>query len=191
MTAITTKAKRRKHDFYPTPASGTKALIEHCPDINGVLLECCSGANDIASVLKGVEGAIVLTNDIDDSRNTDFHLDISTPLGWMLLNDSISYSGEAGADWIVTNPPFNLAPEIVPLAYEHAAIGVAMLLRLSFLEPCLNRSEFLIKHPPTKLIVLPRISFTGDGGVDSVTCAWMIWDKRVQKSSVEIVGSLL
>jgi len=151
MTAISVKAKRRKNDFYPTPASGTRALLQNYPDINGVILECCAGASDIANVLREIEGSIVLTNDIDESRDTDFHIDVSTPLGWVMLSDLISYSGEPGADWVVTNPPFNLAPSIVPLAYEHAEIG----------------------------------------GVDSVTCGWFIWDKRVQKSNITIVGALL
>jgi hypothetical protein len=27
------------------------------------------------------------------------------------------------------------------------------------------------------MLILPRISFTGDGKTDSVTVAWVIWDK--------------
>ena len=52
---------------------------------------------------------------------------------------------------------------------------MAFLLRLSFLEPTLTRREFLRANPPKRVIVLPRISFTGDGRTDSVTCAWLIW----------------
>jgi hypothetical protein len=52
-----------------------------------------------------------------------------------------------------------------------------MFLRLSYLEPVRNRGAWLAAHPPTGLIVLPRISFTGDGQTDTVTCAWMVWDK--------------
>lgn len=59
-----------------------------------------------------------------------------------------------------------------------AIVGVAMLLRLSYLEPTKDRGHWLNDHPPTQMIVLPRISFTGDGKTDSVTCAWMIWHKQ-------------
>ena len=52
-----------------------------------------------------------------------------------------------------------------------------MLLRLSYAEPCLNRAEWLKAHPISHLIVLPRISFTGNGKTDNVTCAWFVWDK--------------
>jgi len=55
---------------------------------------------------------------------------------------------------------------------------VAMLLRLSFLEPTAKvnpRGPWLAECPPSRLIVLPRCSYTGDGRTDSVTTAWMIW----------------
>lgn len=114
-------------------------------------------------------GLAVETNDIDPSKPTDTHYDASLSAYW-------DAPGEA--DWIVSNPPFSAAALIVPLAVAHANLGVAMLLRLSFLEPVENRVAFLEQHPPTDFIVLPRISFTGDGKTDSVTCAWMIWDKH-------------
>jgi hypothetical protein len=34
-----------------------------------------------------------------------------------------------------------------------------------------------MEHSLSKLIVLPRISFTGNGKTDSVTCGWFIWIK--------------
>jgi hypothetical protein len=74
----------------------------------------------------------------------------------------------------VSNPPFNLAEAIVPLALEHARIGVAMVLRLSWFEPTLDRADFLKQHPPA-LINMPRHDFRGDGKTDSVTSAWFIW----------------
>ncbi len=187
MTAITTKASRREHDFYPTPGGATQILIQQCPEIRQVIFECCSGADDIARGLDEIKRSVVYTNDIDCSRFSDFHEDVSTAEGWHQL---VSQTRMGRPDWIVTNPPFNVAPAIVPLAYDHAYRGIAMLLRLSFLEPCLNRIEFLSKHPPTKLIVIPRISFTGDGKTDSVCTAWMVWDKRrgsVQDGDTPIV----
>ena len=65
---------------------------------------------------------------------------------------------------------------------------------ITFLEPCLNRAEFLVDHPPS-ILVMPRHSFTGYGSMDSVTCAWFIWIKEekqiaLQKthSTVEIIS---
>ena len=56
-------------------------------------------------------------------------------------------------------------------------VGVAFLLRLSFVEPTNERGDWLEKNPPTGRITLPRYSFTGDGRSDSVTAEWMIWHK--------------
>lgn len=104
----------------------------------------------------------------------DYTADVSKPEVWSTF--------PRGAHWVVSNPPFNQAPLIVPLAWAYAEIGIAMLLRLSFLEPVKNRGLWLNQCPPTELIVLPRISFTGDGKTDSVTCAWMIWRKGQQET---------
>ena len=159
---------RRVNDFYPTPEWATNFLVERV-SIGGWIFECCSGNDDIANVLARRAGAVI-TNDIDTSMPAMFHRDILEPWDF----------GEVEFDWVVTNPPFNLAPQIVPRAYNHAREGIAMLLRLSFLEPVENRGPWLNQHPPTRMLVLPRISFTGDGKTDSVTCAWMVWEKGKQ-----------
>lgn len=132
----------------------------------------------MADVLRVKTNTIVCTNDINPIVCADTCVDVSRSEGWGRFPP---------VDWVVTNPPFNEAPKIVPLAYEHARVGIAMLLRLSFLEPCHNRSDFICPTPPTKLIVLPRISFTGDGNVDSVTAAWFVWKKGVAEQSIVIV----
>lgn len=149
-------------------------------DIRGFVLECCVGNGDIARELQGSDGRprhLVLTNDLDTKRPAEQHGDATDRHWW----------DEQTVNWVVTNPPFNVAPKIVPLAVEKAFNGVAMLLRLSYLEPCAGRMRWLAEHPPTKQIVLPRISFTGDGKTDSVTCAWFVWERGAVGQSIEIV----
>lgn len=164
---------RRKNDFYPTPSWATRLLSKHV-QIIGNVLECCAGDGAIADAL-GAMGSPVGTiyrNDIDHLQpHLDFTIDAADPQSW----DDFHYRD---FDWTVTNPPFSHAAQIVPLAYEHSVFGVAMLLRLSYLEPVEDRGAWLNDHPPTTLIVLPRISFTGDGKTDNVTCAWMVWEKE-------------
>jgi hypothetical protein len=164
---------RRKNDFYPTPEFATQELLRNVPIIDGAILECCIGDGAIARVLD--EGSReVYGSDIDPQTNCSFCGDATRRDFWQGVLDVMP---EERIDWVVTNPPFNVAAEIVPLAYEFASTGIAMLLRLSFLEPVEDRGAWLNEHPPTSMIVLPRISFTGDGKTDSVTCAWMIWEK--------------
>ncbi len=155
--------KRRPWDFYPTPAWATEALLRSVPEIGGPILEPCSGAGDITRILI-TAGHQVATNDLNPRTDADTHEDAAI-------------ASLRGHDWIVSNPPFNQAPAIVANAVRHARVGVAMLLRLSFLEPCDNRARWLESHPPDRLLILPRISFTGDGNTDSVTCGWMVWAK--------------
>jgi hypothetical protein len=162
-------ATRRHLDQYFTPASATLELQYLIPFHESWVLECCNGDGGISKVLNT---AATKTNDIDESLAADFHLDASLKSSWEQFT--------VGAHWVVSNPPFNQAAEIVPLAYDYAKVGIAMLLRLSFLEPTKNRGHWLNKNPPTQLIVLPRISFTGDGKTDNVTCAWMVWEKGKQ-----------
>lgn len=157
---------RRAFDFYPTPSWATKTLLDHVPEVRASrILEPCVGAGDMSAVL-WASGCTVLTNDVDRTRQADTYLDARQRESWRAFQI---------VEWIVSNPAFAFAPKIIPLAFEHATRGVAMFLRLSYLEPCDGRGEWLAEHPPTRQIVLPRVSFTGDGNTDSVTCAWFVW----------------
>lgn len=172
---------RRKHDQYFTPALATQALLAHVP-IRGTVLECCSGDDDIKDELVShlysenglthVAVMWVLTNDIDPKMSeADYHLDASLPESWQQFPE---------VDWVITNPPFSLAPKIVPLAFEHAQVGIAMLLRKTYTEPCFDRQEWLSEHKDNfrNQIFLPRISFTGNGKSDNVACDWYVWTKE-------------
>jgi len=167
---------RRLNDFYPTPTWATEVLLEHLPlSKDTIIYEPCSGQGDITKVLNR-KFDIVLTNDIDPKMEAYGNLDATEDVAWTLKTD-----------FCITNPPFNQAYQIVRQAVKHSREGVAMLLRLSFLEPTIERGPWLAANPPDKLLVLPRISFTGDGRTDSCTTAWMIWFNRHPKNPSIIV----
>lgn len=160
---------RRHLDAYYTPASAVDTLLKYI-NVDGFrVMEPMSGDGAIARQLVAA-GAEVITNDINPDVAALMHHDAT---------DAAFWAKGGGVDWVITNPAFNVAPAVVPLAVKYADC-VAMLLRLSFLEPCGNRAAFLVGCPPDALIVLPRISFTGDGKTDSVTCAWMVWSDLIQ-----------
>lgn len=159
---------RRYLDAYYTPAGQMLALLEH-QDITGSIIEPCVGGGDIARQLPGD----IETNDIDPSVSAQQHLDAGGAELW----------AGRGVDWVVSNPPYKqpACRDIVAHAVGTARVGVAMLLRLSFLEPTAKinpRGPWLAEHPPSRLLVLPRCSYTGDGKTDSVTTAWVIWLRR-------------
>jgi hypothetical protein len=110
----------------------------------------------------------VTRNDLDDAFMHEHNFDVSLPDFWPEFGP---------IDWTISNPPFSKAGEILTHALANSRAGVALLVRISFLEPTFTRKDLMIANPPTRMIVLPRHSFTGDGKVDSVSCAWLIWDK--------------
>jgi len=176
---------RRPHDQYFTPASACEVLKAHWDGWKAcdVLVEPCVGLGDI---VKSFPEKQWITNDIDPSINAEHHEDAklgATHFRWTHEHRA------AKTVATITNPPFSCAYEILIAEMRHSQISnrpikLAMLLRLSFLEPTQKRGQLLSMLPPRKVIVLPRISFTGDGKTDSVTCAWMIWDKDIKDKGV-------
>lgn len=184
-------SKRRELDKYHTRDEWiTRQLLERV-DISGSVMELCVGEWDIFNVLRpNLNITSLYSNDIDPNVQAGYNFDATQGITY---NPYGQFPCFPSVDWYITNPPYNAAAKIIPLAYEHARVGIAMLLRLSYLEPCtktrrkdgVKRGYWLAKNPPTDLIILPRYSYTGDGKTDSVTCAWMVWDKRqIMKADV-------
>lgn len=164
------RAPRLAHDAYmtPWPAHFIRELTLSA-NVRGTVFEPCVGDGALAAELRKCPLVMrVLTNDIrpavgdrqDDAR------------------DPATYQSLPADVWVVTNPPFNQA-----LAILMAARGgpvrrrVALLLRMSFLEPTVDRVDYLRQDPPTKLVVMPRTRFDPrKAGTDSVTVGWHIWD---------------
>lgn len=169
--------ERSQFDFYPTPAWAVRSLLYYVPEIEGTtVIEPASGDDAIVSVLREEFRCRVLTNDIDPRHPAQMHLDATKPELWQLLDNP----GQK-ADWVITNPPFNVAFDILWQSVCHAKVGVAFLLRKTFLEPTQERGDFLANHPPSRIICLPRHNFRGDGS-DSVSCDWMVWERNPARS---------
>lgn len=172
---------RRPWDWYPTPDWATKVVVEKY-QISGKVFEPCTGQGDITNaIIKYTNGAVIpVTNDLNTECPADTHWDATSPENW----DGLYF------DWVVSNPPFALAIEIIKQAMKHAD-NVLMLLRMSFLEPVEHRGLWLRDNPLKGLTVLPRISFSGDGKTDSVTCGWMYWSKTWMTSHIDVVHPAL
>lgn len=169
---------RRPMDFYETSKEAVDALVEHYLrkefHKEASILEPCSGDGALARalVLNGYE--FVWRNDLDQTRMAHTHQDART------------FNFSSKTELAVTNPPFNQAFDILKNLHPQMN-AIALLLKLTFLEPTKDRGPWLAKNPPNKLIVLPRHSFTGDGKTDSVTCAWMIWDKYLSGENAVVI----
>lgn len=174
---------RRAFDYYPTPAWMTLALIKRVP-VCGYVLEPCSGQNAIANVIRGRAGVLyVETNDLDPTAPAMTHQDAARPAYWQALAARTHNRVDIG----ITNVPFVLADAIVPQAVRTLSV-FATVLRLSWLEPTEARGEWLQENPPTRVIVMPRHDFKGNGKTDSVTSAWFVWECYGTSRGVDIVS---
>ncbi len=162
-------AQRHPHDFYPTDPRLTRALLRYV-DISGRVICPCNGKGGVSKVLAEQTDSVIETWDIDPEMNPDFVKDATIRKSW-------AYGDRT--DWVVENPPFNQASYIAQHALKSSR-DVALLLRLSFLEPVKTR-RWLVNAPVSDLIIFnPRPQFRAESGSDSVTTAWFIWrwDRR-------------
>lgn len=157
---------RRPFDFYETTGELVDALMGMVSiPANATIVEPCNGHGAISKRIGALRRDVtVRTYDIDPEKAP--HVADARTL--VYPND---------ARIVITNPPFDGAFPILVNAMQQG-LDVAFLLRLSFLEPTVERGDWLRDHPPQALIVCPRTSFTADGKTDSVTCAWMVWTSR-------------
>lgn len=158
--------KRHKNDFYETPRKLTQILLKHCPFIEGRIVEPCAGNSAISNYLKEkgyqVYATDIVQGNFYNATQTDY---------WKKMAKT--------PDWTITNPPFNQATKILEKALDSSRLGVAMLLRLTFLEPCKERAILLQKYADNLVAVIPvnpRPRFRKDTrGSDSTTVAWFVW----------------
>lgn len=180
--------ERNALDLYETAPWMTVSLLHYQPiDRAATVLECCSGDGAIVRVLQASGFQSIITNDLDTRHRTSWHSDACGPDLWELATFS-------RVDWVITNPPFSDALPILQQAVRVARVGVAFLLRKTFLEPTGvegkpkpgDRGPWLAANPPTRIIGLPRHKFRGKGS-DSVSADWMIWERVPDKTLVPIV----
>lgn len=165
---------RRALDFYRTPAWMTLALLARLPPLFGPhgrpwrICEPCVGDGAIVDELS--PDCDVVTNDVvvRPPMLPDFLLDARLASSWA------HFQAARRIDVVLSNPTFEDMLEIAQHALPTACYGMALLGRVTWLEPTDDRDEWLMRNPPTRAIVLPRWNFRGVGS-DSATCAWFLW----------------
>lgn len=163
---------RRALDFYETADWQVDALVDHVPEIGGLVWCPCVGDGSLMDRLwRRLPGLRFVTSDIDDKRWADFCGDATQEEHWIrMLNES-----GARPDWVIENFPFSVEHLILPHALSVARCGVAAMARVSYAEPTAARGPWLKANPYQKRITLERHSFSGDGSTDSTTTDWLVW----------------
>jgi hypothetical protein len=158
-SANNVNGKRKKSDFYETPYSMTKQILDR-EDLIGTILEPACGNGAILNLLpKGSVG-------YDEEFN--------------FLTETKQYNT------IITNPPFSIAYEFIQKAKQIATNKIIMLLPLSYLhgkkryDNIWNDTIFPLKS----VYVFTRYPMLGqplreDGKYNTgmMVYAWYVWEK--------------
>jgi hypothetical protein len=164
-------------DFFPTPLWATRALVEH---VFGHLerrqhcqfqtaWEPACGEGHMAEPLREYFRHVVAT-DIKDYGYGDYQLNF--------LDSGLTNN----ADWIITNPPFNDSADFVLKALKLAGTGVAMFVRLAWLESVGRYEKIFRDHPPTLIsffaerVPLHKGRWEEDG-TTMTAYIWLVWIK--------------
>ena len=166
---------RNPLDRYDSPAW----FVTHLPNyltLDGVIGEPCCGAGNLSNILPHFKNVTsVWTNDIDYKVKADFHFDAASSRSWLHFPET---------DWVVTNPPFNQAFDILKNAHFFAKKGVVFFLRHSFSEPTNQRGSWLYNNPCWAILVYPRFKFVqndkGTWDSDSTPIDALIWLREKQ-----------
>lgn len=184
-------------EFYETPETHTQWLFNEI-DICGTVLDPCAGNS---AVRRGAGSMFVpwsarpgertwIENDLDPYWGHVSKADASSPLFWSSIRQRV--------DWVVTNPAFSIAMDVLAGAIQAARFGVALYLRASIHEPLETgiRRTFFAHHPPTGILWLPRFGYQrspkfGSWATDSVTSCWCIWQARAHTQFIRYAPDAL
>lgn len=136
-------------DYFPTPPWAARALCEFlsAADHPGLghdlaMQDCwepACGEGHMVRPLRESFGHVRASDvfDYGDHLLCDFLLDGPT---------------RSRADWIITNPPFNLGQQFVHTALDRARVGAAMLVRSAFMEGDKRHRELFTGNPPAYVV---------------------------------------
>lgn len=159
--------KRKPADFYPTPPDVTIALMDFLNINERIVWEPACGDGAMAEVLRSYGHDVIATDLRDDSgygKGGVNFLDTTPDEHWHI------------ADWIITNPPFNVAAKFI----EHALSitpNVAMLLKSQYWHAS-SREKLFEEHPPTWVLPLtwrPSFLEAERGNSPLMDVVWCIW----------------
>lgn len=165
-------------NFYPTPPWATRALFTDVfPEIDEYIpasaWEPACGLGHMAAVLRE-RVAKVMASDVADygSPHQDGVIDFRTSPPLL-----------PAPEWVITNPPFDYAQEFLEKAMTVATRGVALLVRLAFLEGEERYETLWTRFPPTLHAPFAERVAMCLGGWDPVMStasayAWFVWKRN-------------
>lgn len=173
---------RVDNDFYATPPESTKSLIKNYDfdSVKSFYDPCCGQGHIIKVIEKYYPNADFYASDIVNRgfgiSGIDF---LKFPPDRLPIPDN-------GVDWVITNPPYSHALDFIEKSLVITNKGVAMFLKIQFLESKSRKSFF--KRSPLKYVYvfserqnpyrngLPYNPKTGKKWQSTICFAWFIWE---------------
>ena len=156
-------------DDFPTPPWATRALAEYVMAPQGTCLEPACGRGHMSAALAEYFDK-VMSSDIFD-------------YGFGSVADFLNSTYDADSfDWVITNPPFNLAEEFIVRSMKIARRGVAMLTRTVFIESVERYNGLFKVNPPSRVAQfverVPMVEGRLERKASTATAyAWLVWEK--------------
>lgn len=167
--------KRKAADFYPTPFDVTQALLDFLQLPPGTYIwEPACGDGSMSAVLKAAGHEVYSTDLREDSGygeegGLDFlKYDAAPPSGIPI--------GAVFNEWIITNPPFNLAEDFIRKSLSITG-NVAMLLSNQYWH-AERRRDLFSAHTPAFVLPLtwrPAFLEAERGKSPMMNVFWVVW----------------
>ena len=159
-------------DDFPTPPWATRAFVEHI--LGG------KDATGRLSVLEPACGRGYMAGTLAEYFETVKAADVCD-YGYAPVADFLDGNNiENSVDWVITNPPFKWAEKFISEGLRVARVGVAMLVRTSFIESSGRYERLFSKQPPNIVAQyverVPMVKGRVDPKASTATSyAWIVW----------------
>ena len=164
---------RKGLDDFPTPPWATRALLEYViRDENFEIMSCREPAC----------GRGYMSRTLEEYFGHVYSSDIAS-YGEKNVHDFLSSEPLLNTDWLITNPPFNLAEEFIIKSLGITNIGTAVLVRSAFLEGKGRFQRLFSKKPPTIVAQfverVPMVKGRIDRKASTATSySWIVWKQH-------------
>lgn len=165
-------------DLFCSPPWATRALLDYLSPLDGAIAwEPAAGLGHMSEVLAEQFFAVHASDVHDYGRGHK----IGSFVG---IGPDVIETPDPRPDWIITNPPFNLAAEFAERAIDEAADGVALLVRTAWLEGADRHRRLFGKVPPTTVlqfaerVPMHQGCWKPNGGTATAYC-WVVWVRGV------------
>lgn len=186
LAGMSTTRERVDNDFYATPPSATKAILNEVK-LHGSILEPAAGQGHISKVLKEYYpyNEIISTDLVQ--REERFGVSIQGSI------DFLTYNFNRKFDNIITNPPFSLAQEFIERALELSNDKVIMFAKIQLLEGDKRRKMF--DNTPLKYVYVfskrvnplrngEELDERGKPWASTMCFAWFVWEHNYEGETI-------